>query len=456
MEKSLLNKASPEQTPLYLLTPDLLESWLADEDAGIARMAKGNGFAAAAGEILLVPFGEGKTAMLGGLGADPEAEMLGLLAGKLPKGDYFLSFAPGKLDRTRLARAFALGAYTYDRYLDEPEGHACLYVAGADRDKAIAQAKAICTARDLINTPANDLGPVALQEAIEEVGSQYGAKVTAIVGDDLLDQGYPLVHAVGRAAAEAPRIVHLCWGKDTDPAITLTGKGVVYDTGGLNLKAGKFMRLMKKDMGGAANALATAELIMQAKLPVWLNLFVPIVENAIGGNAYRPGDVIPSRLGASVEIDNTDAEGRLVLADALARACEDEPELLINFATLTGAARTALGPEMAPYYSTSDEWATRLEAGAKDQNDPVWRMPFWAGYEQWLGSDIADICHTSSQPMAGSVTAALFLKRFVGDTTFIHFDIYGWAIKDLPARPKGGTAQGPLAVLAMLQEQYGK
>lgn len=456
MEKSLLNKAASEQTPLYLLTPNLLESWLADEDDCVTDLVRGNNFKAAAGEMLMVRLCEGKAAMLGGLGNDPVPEMLGLLATKLPKGDYFLSFAPGKLDRTRLARAFALGDYTYDRYLQEQESHARLYVAGAERESAMAQAKSICLARDLINTPANDLGPIALQEAIEEVGRQFGATVKSIVGDELLDAGYPMVHAVGRAAVQSPRIVHLSWGDDRHPAVSLVGKGVIFDTGGLNLKSGKFMRMMKKDMGGGANALATAQMIMQAKLPVRLNLFIPIVENAIGSNAYRPGDVIPSRLGLSVEIDNTDAEGRLILADALARACEDEPDLLINFATLTGAARTALGPEMAPYYATSDEWAGRLEAAAKAENDPVWRMPLWSGYDSWLSSDIADVCHTSSQPMAGSVTAALFLKRFVGDTDFIHFDIYGWSIKDLPARPKGGAAQGPLAVLAMLKEKYGQ
>ncbi|PHR53335.1 MAG: leucyl aminopeptidase [Robiginitomaculum sp.] len=454
MHNHLLEEQQSAVTPLYLLTPNLLQHWLKAADPAIAAQVRANQFKARAGEVFFVPGKAGSQIALAGLG-DLGCEInLARLPALLADGDYVLHFAPGGLDRTRLAFHWLLGCYRFEPYQRKKSKLPRLLVVGADRDTANAQGSAIKLARDLINTPASDMGTEALEQAVCDLGKTFGAEVTSIVGDDLLDQNYPMIHAVGRAAEQAPRLVHLVWGDEDHPAISLVGKGVVFDTGGLNIKSGNFMKLMKKDMGGAANALALAQMIMQAKLPVFLNVFIPIVDNAIAGNAYRPSDVLASRAGMSVEIDNTDAEGRLILADALTRAVEDQPELLIDFATLTGAARTALGPELAPFYTGVEDWAKRLEAAAITAGDPVWRMPLWAGYDSMLDSNIADICHTASSPMAGSVTAALFLQRFVGDTPWMHFDIYGWSPKDRPGQPTGGAAQGPLAVFAMLREKY--
>ncbi|VAV95734.1 Peptidase B [hydrothermal vent metagenome] len=452
----LLDPGANQLCPLYLLTPKLLQSWLPQIAEPMATSITANRFTAKKGQSLAIFTPNGQKLVLAGLGSQPTTADIGTLPDVLGEERYCLHFAPGDLDRTGLALGWLLGCYRYERFQRNKSKLPFLLVAGADTKTALAQAEAICLARDLINTPANELGPVALEQAIRDLAKPFAAKITSVVGDELLQQNYPMIHAVGRAAEQPPRLVHLVWGEDTDPAISLVGKGVIFDTGGLNIKTGAYMKLMKKDMGGAANALALAHLIMQAGLPVYLNVWIPIVDNAIAGNAYRPSDILPSRAGMSVEVDNTDAEGRLILADALSRAIEDEPELLIDFATLTGAARTALGPELAPFYTASDQWADRLLAAAKTAGDPVWQMPLWPGYDSLLDSDIADICHTASSSMAGSVTAALFLQRFVGDTAWIHFDIYGWSLKQRPGQPIGGAAQGPLAVFTMLRDVYGK
>ncbi|MBL4618302.1 MAG: leucyl aminopeptidase family protein [Robiginitomaculum sp.] len=454
MLNCLLDNTETGLDPLYLLTPELLETWLMQTSAATADIVRINLFSGKLGEVLKLPISNGRKLTIAGIGKNPVAADIAVLPAKLGHNKYFLAFAPQALDRDKLALAWLKGCYRFENLQNKKTEFAKLQIIGADREQVLLRAGAVTYARDLINTPANILGTEALEQAIVSLGQEFGAKVSSVIGEDLLKQNYPLIHAVGRAADQQPRLVHLVWGNDKNPAISLVGKGVIFDTGGLNIKTGNYMKLMKKDMGGAANALATAKMIMQAKLPVFLNVFIPIVDNAISANAYRPSDVLPSRMGASIEIDNTDAEGRLILADALTRAIEDQPDLMIDFATLTGAARVALGPELAPYYTKSDSWAQKLEAEAKSENDPVWRMPLWDGYDALLDSDIADICHTASSPMAGSVTAALFLQRFVADTPWIHFDIYGWSSKSRPGHPVGGDAQGPFAVFAMLQKEY--
>jgi leucyl aminopeptidase len=319
-------------------------------------------------------------------------------------------------------------------------------------------AEATALVRDLVNTPAGDLGPAELEEAAREVATFGGAQVRVTQGEDLKD-GYPLIAAVGGAATpeRAPRLVEFEWGKAGDPKIAIVGKGVCFDSGGLDLKPASGMRLMKKDMGGAAHALALARLIMAEKLPIHLHLLVPAVENAVSGGAYRPGDIVKSRKGTFVEIDNTDAEGRLVLADALTRAVEGKPEVIVDFATLTGAARVALGPDLPAFFANSDGLASSTEAAARDVEDSIWRMPLWEPYEEMLKSDVADFANASNKPMAGSITAALFLKKFVPDEIeWAHLDTYAWRDSARPGRPKGGEALGLRAVFAALSKRYSK
>jgi leucyl aminopeptidase len=297
------------------------------------------------------------------------------------------------------------------------------------------------------------MGPVAIEAEIRTLAEAFGATLVCTEGEALLAGNYPMIHAVGRAGPQSPRLIELSWGDPKAPELAIVGKGVAFDTGGLNLKTGNYMRLMKKDMGGAAHAIALAELVMAAALPVHLKLYVPAVENAISGTAFRPGDVLSSRKGLSVEIDNTDAEGRLILGDALTRASETDPDLIIDFATLTGAARVALGPDLAPFYTDDDELAAAIEAGARASGDPVWRMPLWAPYLAGLKSPIADLVNSTSDGMAGSVTAALFLQKFVSAPRWVHLDVWAWR-KAKYGRPEGGAACGLRAMWAMLQVRY--
>ncbi|PHS25189.1 MAG: leucyl aminopeptidase [Robiginitomaculum sp.] len=454
MPEALLDHADKAQRPLYIIAADGLDCWLEKAPEGAAALIDAAGFRAKRGEVLLVPrAGKSPLALLGA-GKKNDAFALGDAAMKLPEGDYQLAEAPEAINHQDLALAWLMGAYAFTRYTPRKRPPARIFIVDANAQAARQMAKAVYLARDLVNTPAADLNTGELEAAVHDLGKSFGARVSAVVGDDLLVQNYPMVHAVGRASAHAPRLVELTWGQPDHPRIGLVGKGVVFDTGGLDIKAAQYMRLMKKDMGGAANAMALAHMIMAAKLPVRLHMVLPIVDNAISGDAYRPSDILQSRKGISVEIDNTDAEGRLVLADALTRATEEKPELLIDFATLTGAARVALGPEMAPYYTDDEGLSADLELAAKRTGDPVWRMPLWDGYDNLLDSPIADICHTASSPMGGSITAALFLRRFVGDVPWVHFDIFAWVPKARPSHPMGGDAQGPRAVFSLLQARY--
>ena len=382
---------------------------------------------------------------------------LAKLGEALPEGRYRL--ADGDPGPAMLG--WMLGQHRFNDYKtkSDPERGARVLLTqeAVDIDQMVRLAEATALVRDLVDTPAADMGPADLEATARALAKDHGAKVEVTSGDALAT-GYPMIAAVGQGAASdrAPRLIELRWGKDSAPRFAIVGKGVCFDSGGLDLKPASGMRLMKKDMGGAAHALALAKLVMGAKLPVRLHLLVPAVENSVSAASYRPGDVLSSRKGLKVEIDNTDAEGRLVLGDALAKAGEDEPELMIDFATLTGAARVALGPDLPATFVNDDELAASIEAAAKQVSDPIWRMPLWDGYDEMLKSDLADLSNAADSPMGGAVTAALFLRRFVPkDTPWAHFDTFAWRPSARPGRPKGGEAMGLRAAFAMLQGRYG-
>ena len=375
----------------------------------------------------------------------------------LPEGRYRL--AEGDPGPAMLGWMLGQHRLTDYKSKSEPERgpRVLLTQEAADIDQIVQLAEATALVRDLVDTPAADMGPAELEAAARALAKDHGAKIEVTSGD-ALSKGYPMIAAVGQGAApdRAPRLIELRWGKDNAPRLAIVGKGVCFDSGGLDIKPASGMRLMKKDMGGAAHALALAKLVMSAKLPVRLHLLVPAVENSVSATSYRPGDVLKSRKGLKVEIDNTDAEGRLVLGDALAKAGEDNPELIVDFATLTGAARVALGPDLPATFVNDDELAGSIEASAKQVTDPIWRMPLWDGYDEMLKSDLADFSNAADSPMGGSITAALFLRRFVPEgVPWAHLDTFAWRPSPKPGRPKGGEAMGLRAVFAMLQGRYG-
>ena len=461
MTDLILTEAEGEIRDLHAIAEADLEDFLAGQPAALVRLAELQGFKAKTGQ-LLVALGEAEApiAVFGlGQGARADGMAFRALPARLPAGDYRVATALSNVPPEAIALAWALGGYRFERYRKTPkEGRARLLAAeGVDVAEVRSLAQAAALARDLINVPANDMGPAALEMAARGVAEAFGATAAVVVGDDLLDQNYPAIHAVGRAAvpARAPRMMELSWGEVGHPLLALVGKGVVFDTGGLDLKPSAGMRLMKKDMGGAAHALALARMVMAAELPVRLVVLLPVVENAVAGDAMRPGDVLASRKGLTIEVGNTDAEGRLILADALARAAELAPDLTLDFATLTGAARAALGPEVIPFYTDDDALAGELAAAGERLGDPLWRMPLWAGYEPALDSDIADIKNDpDAWAQAGSVTAALFLKRFAPDGAWAHFDIFGWNPRNRPGHPAGGEAQAIRAAYAVLKARY--
>ena len=420
------------------------------------RWASANGFTGQRGRLLPLPDGEGGVlGYLFGLGADKDRPRLvcGLAAAALEPGRYRLEGDYG--DPTLAALGFRLGAYRFDAYRKARDPVELELPPAADAAEVERLVAAAFLARDLVNTPANDLGPDALEARIRSFASDRKLAFRSIVGDELLRENFPMIHAVGRAAAEAPRLVEFSWGAPEHPRITLVGKGVTFDTGGLDIKPSSGMLLMKKDMGGAANVLGLAHAIIDARLPVRLRVLIPIVENAIAGAAFRPGDVLRARDGTTVEIGNTDAEGRLILADALAFADEESPQTIFDLATLTGAARTALGPDLPPLYTDDDVLAAELMAAGAVSDDPVWRMPLWRPYESMISSRIADINNSGSGGFAGSITAALFLRRFVRESTaWAHLDIYAWAPEARAGRTFGGTDQGIRAIYGMLKQRY--
>ncbi|MEC9368538.1 MAG: leucyl aminopeptidase family protein [Pseudomonadota bacterium] len=448
--------------PVWMATPETLDSVLGSLKPAQAGWLRATGWKPDAGTVVLVP-GEGGAlaGALLGLGGDaagaPSPLLAGALPGALPQGDYHFATPPA--DPTLTAIGWALGSYEFTRYRRgaAKKPRRLVLPAGADRTHVEQVVGAVCFGRDLINTPANDLGPAELEAAALKLARAHGAKTSVIRGDDLLRHNLPLIHAVGRASDRAPRLIDFSWGPAKGRRVTLVGKGICFDTGGLNLKPGSSMALMKKDMGGAATVLSLARMVMEAKLPIRLRVLVPAAENNVSANAFRPGDVLPSRNGMTVEIGNTDAEGRLVLADALAVADEDAPELMVTIATLTGAARVALGPDLPPLYCTDDTFTGKLLEAGMRVDDPLWRMPFWAPYDKSLKSKIADVNHISDGPFAGSVTAALFLKRFVTRAAaYAHLDIYGWVPKPKPARPEGGEPQGARALFEVFRRDFAK
>lgn len=449
-------------TPVTPIAAGDLDHWLETASAPHAAWVKAQRFKAKAGETLALPDADGALErVLFGLGDLSDPFVYGSLPGKLQPGDYALDPAPG--DASTALLGFALGTYAFNRYKSAASEEAgdgpkvrLVVPDGADCQDVSRIARGIFLGRDLINTPASDMGPAELEAAAEKLHHRFDARLAVITGDDLIRDNYPMVHAVGRASDRAPRLIDLRWGRSDAPKITLVGKGVCFDTGGLNLKPGNFMALMKKDMGGAAAALGLGQMIMERGLDVRLRILVAAVENAVSGNAFRPGDVLHSRKGLTVEIGNTDAEGRLVLGDALAEADTETPEILIDFATLTGAARVALGPELPPFFTKDDALAADIEAAAEEAHDPLWRMPLWAPYDSWLDSKIADVNHISDGPFAGCITAALFLNRFVTETSsYVHFDIYGWNAKPRPGRPAGGDIQAVRALYHLMCKRFG-
>ena len=446
--------AQPKTTPVILVEEGGLKA------AGLGKLqaqwAGANGFTGQRGKLLALPSETGGLAgYLFGVGAGASRPVLvtGLAGANLEAGRYRLEGALG--DPTYAALGFRLGAYRFDRYRKPKALPELVPPSDADSAEVTRLTDAAYLARDLINTPANDLGPDAFDREIRAFAARHKMKVKAIVGDELLKQNFPMIHAVGRAAAEAPRLLDLSWGRASDPKITLVGKGVTFDTGGLDIKPSSGMLLMKKDMGGAANVLGLAHAIIDAGLKVRLRVLIAVVENAISAPAFRPGDVLPSRSGQTVEIGNTDAEGRLILGDALTLGDEESPELMLDMATLTGAARTALGPDLPPLYSTDDRLAADLIAAGLRSDDPLWRMPLWEPYDKMMDSKIADVNNAGSTPFAGSITAAMFLKRFVKNAkAWVHLDIFGWAPEARPGRPFGGTDQGIRSVYGTLKARY--
>ena len=454
MPVEFVEQKSSSSLPVYLVSKDGLEA--AGLTPAAIAWAEANGFSGEAGRTLVLP-GEGGdiAGALFGRGKGEGALASGALAKALPQGDWHFEAPPDEPDLTALG--LMLGGYAFTRYGKSP-GKALRFALpqGADAAHVRRVADGVFLARDLVNTPTNDMGPSALENAVQALAKAHKAEVSVTRGDELLPRNFPMIHAVGRASADAPRLIDLTWGPKDAPKVTLVGKGVCFDTGGLDIKPSSGMLLMKKDMGGAANVLGLASMIMAARLRVRLRVLIPAVENAISGNAFRPGDVLRSRKGITVEIGNTDAEGRLVLADALTLADDEHPQMLIDMATLTGAARVALGPDLPPFYTGDDALAAELTAASLAVEDPLWRMPLWKPYEAKLASKIADTNNVTPDGFAGSITAALFLKRFVEKTPcWAHFDIFGWNPWERPHAPVGGEAQGIRALERVVSGRFG-
>ena len=449
---------TPNAIAIHLLDEAAVSDWLQDQPERVQTWAKANGFDGALGKALVIPSASGdvEQALLGyGSSTSRERGRFHLAAGlaKLPKSTYRMATWPEDADHENELLGALLSRYRFDRYkTQKAPGPQLVAPDGVDAGKIEAIAAGEELVRTLINTPAEDMGPVALEAAARDLAKTFAADVNVITGENLVKENFPLIHTVGRAAAQPPRLIDMRWGT-SGPSVTLVGKGVCFDTGGLNLKPGASMGLMKKDMGGAANVLGLARMLMATKASIRLRVLIPAVENAVSGSAFRPGDIFTSRKGLTVEINNTDAEGRLVLADALAVADEETPDVIVSMATLTGAARVAVGPDLAPFYTDDDTFAASLSHAAAEAADPVWRMPFHTPYESMIEPGIADLDNAPKGGFAGSITAALFLRRFVTETPrYVHFDVFGWQPNDAPARPKGGAAQGIRALHAILPQ----
>ena len=448
-----LYSTGTQGTPIVILQYDQFHLWLESQPSHTQTWITASGYQGKG--LCLIPDSEGQLSkVIYGVEDINHHFACGDLVTQLPEGEFRIE---GDEDLVkRAAFAWGVGAYSFNRYKDNSKPLPTLVLPSESFKKTVErEISAITLVRDLINTPAQDMMPEHLGETIELLAKTFDAEVTQIIGDELLAQNYPTIHAVGRASEHAPRLIDLRWGDESHPKITLVGKGVCFDSGGLNVKTSTGMRNMKKDMGGAANVIGLVQLIMSHQLPVRLRLLIPAVENAIAHNAYRPGDVIKTRKGLTVEIDNTDAEGRLILCDALAEADTEDPDLLIDMATLTGTCRVALGTELPGLFTNQTDLAAQLCQAGESVTDPVWPLPLHAPYKEYLKSNIADLVNCPPSPMGGAIVAALYLQSFVSDSTsWCHFDIMGWNTRALPGRPIGGEAMGLRAVFKFLQEKY--
>ncbi len=459
MELNLLDDRRPGSVALQTVARNDLESWLKAQPASVSAWVAAMGFDAKPGSFCPLPDlsnGGLREVVVG------EAETLwdwASLPSRLPRGSYHLESSPNLATSDRVALGWALGSYRFDSFRERAnEPSSSLTWPDCNRDHVRSAAYATYLVRDWINTPASDLGPAELAQKMQELASAHDASLRVVVGDALLEEGFPAVHAVGRAAspARAPRLIDMTWGDPTHPKVTLVGKGVCFDTGGLDLKSASNMKLMKKDMGGAAHVAGLAHMIMAAKLPVRLRVLVPAVENSVSSDAYRPLDVVPTRKGITIEVGHTDAEGRVILADALEEASREKPEILIDFATLTGAARVALGAELPALFANDDDTASSLLAHATAAEDPMWRMPLWKPYRSLIDGKVADITNSAEGSLGGAITAALFLQEFVGDDIpWAHIDAMAWNPTSRAGRPEGGEALGMRAAYGFIEERFG-
>ena len=459
MIPTLRAKAAADTVLVLPIAKADLPGWLDIQPPNIAAWVKAANFSAEPGSILLLPGEDGRIGhVLAGVTALDDIWAYGGLPAALPPGTYRIDADLDRCAATRAALGWALGSYAFTRYKKSDKSFAQLiWPKEADRGEVERAASATWLVRDLVNTPASDLGPAELAKAAKELADEFEAECKIIVGDDLLKKNYPAIHAVGRASPREPRLIDIAWGRREDPKVTLVGKGVCFDTGGLDIKPSNAMLMMKKDMGGAAHALGVARMVMMAGLPVRLRVLIPAVENVVSGNAFKPMDVLKTRKGLTVEVGNTDAEGRLILCDALAEADAEKPALLVDFATLTGAARVALGPDLPALFANDEALAGELLAASQEVGDPMWRLPLWPAYRKGLESKVADLNNVASHGFAGAIVAGLFLESFVSkETPWAHLDTYAWNGSPRSGRPEGGEALGMRAVYALIEKRFGK
>ncbi len=453
--------SSRDAIAISLIATTTFDEWIKEQPSFVKTWVKASGFRAEAGAHCLVPGPRGTLSEV--LVGTQEAIGIWALAGlpeNLPIGTYFIKTKLKKQLATDLAVGWALACYRFEKYKTQKNTRKfpnLVWPKGCDRDAVIRSADAVFMVRDLINTPAEDMGPPELANAARKLARLHKAKFRTIVGDALLKENFPTIHAVGRASSKPPRLIDFTWGRPRAPKVTLVGKGVCFDTGGLDLKTASGMLRMKKDMGGAACVLGLAHMVMDARLDVRLRVLIGAVENSVSGNAYHPADVIKTRAGITVEIGNTDAEGRLVMCDALSLAEEESPELLADYSTLTGAARIALGPELSAYFCNDDRLASDILLAGQAVDDPTWRLPLWKGYRHLIDSPVADVNNVGSIGQGGAITAALYLQEFVSEKTpWVHFDIMAWNSRNRPGRPIGGEAMGVRALFNVIQRRFGK
>ena len=462
MLTNFIDDNQPSIPIVILAGKEALAFWLNDQSVRVKNWVLATGFEANSGSTCLIADVSGNLQLV--LGGSEDNDLLNLwmwsaIHDGLPGGFYSLDASLNKDEATQAALGWALAGYRFDRYskkkIKKPSPF-LVWPENCDCEHVTMTAKAIFLVRDLINTPANDMGPKQLANCAQALAKNYNAQCSVIVGQDLLENNYPAIHAVGRASVGAPRLIDIQWGESSNPKVTLIGKGVCFDTGGLDLKQSSGMKFMKKDMGGAAHVLGLASMIMAAALPVRLRVLIPAVENSVSGNAMRPLDVITMRDGKTVEIGNTDAEGRLVLADALSAACEESPQILIDMATLTGAARVALGTDLPALFCNDDAFADDFEVHARIQNDPIWRLPLWKPYENMIEGKVADLNNAAEGGYGGAITAALFLEAFVNrEVNWAHIDLMAWNTTSRPGRPEGGEAMSMRALFSLLKERFG-